>query len=300
MNRKRLLDLLYYRFVYKLPKRLVARKALSMLSFFHSCNHNMFLFFINNRKEAAILAEINRLFLRLNDGLSGESIEGEYIFFSRAYSAWMGALRIGLAEQIPECYTLLRSSLETAVYGHFMLTAEDSKYLKMWMNRKDEQGKIIKDFRENFKWNSLTAGIRSDDIRNSALVLYEHTIEFGAHPNLVGMMTGVYGMGTESSMYLTVGAEEFFSQVAVMEMMWTGLTVLGVFAEVFPETYENLQLIPDIEMAYQKWMKFVPPIIERAEDGEEEDPATAKQKYLESLAELEQRIFENRGRKPHP
>lgn len=295
MIRRRLFDLLFLKFVYSLPKKHVSSKSLNMLNFFHICNQNMIWFFLRDRRELGIIADINDLFLRLHEGIVEQDLEGEYIFFSRAYSSWMAALRIGLGHQISDCFTLLRASLEIAVYGHFMLTAEDSRYLKIWIKRKDEHGKILKEFRDNFKWPVLTERIESPDIKFSARTLYEHVIDFGAHPNVIGMLQGVSRLGTGSDEFLMVGASKSHRKISVFYMMWIGITVLGILAEVFPEASDQVNLIEDLQKLGKRFTKYSQPFFTEVGIDNSGDEAERIDKEEAELA-LEILIFGRRGK----
>lgn len=132
------------------------------------------------------LSAIDATFLSAIHALNGHTpnyFEG--LMLISAHAAFRGAAEFSLQGRASESMLLMRSCLEYAMYGiHFRRHPE---LIEVWAHRGDGE-KQRKAVRKHFKSTEMLDGISAlnNAIGPRAKLLYERTIDMGAHPNEVG------------------------------------------------------------------------------------------------------------------
>lgn len=102
---------------------------------FDNARGNEFATYANIKGEIQRLIDIDALYRKVVDGLNHSKDWFAGFFVLRAHSNYLAACRMGWSGQIPECYALLRSCLENALYGIYLAKNPDSR--ETWLRRHD-------------------------------------------------------------------------------------------------------------------------------------------------------------------
>lgn len=165
-------------------------------------------------------------------------------FLLRSHSCFLAASRLALSTQVYECYPVLRSCLEAALYGFFV--ANRSKAQDIWLKRDDSPKDRLK-MRQTFSNKAVLGVLKQKDTHLYTPVkeLYERTIDLGAHPNPTGILGGVQmhkndtGVKIETH-YLTDNSDHI--NLALKTTAQVGISVLRVFQHVIPHRFEIMGL----------------------------------------------------------
>ena len=113
--------------------------------FLDAARSNEYATFANLKNEAQLLISIDTLFREVIDALnhSKEWFAGFFVF--RAHSNYLASCRMCWSGQSPECYALLRSCLENALYGVYL--AKNPASQGTWLRRhdSDDHKKAVRD-----------------------------------------------------------------------------------------------------------------------------------------------------------
>jgi hypothetical protein len=106
---------------------------------------NEYATFANLKGEVNRLIDLDTSYRKVIEGLNHSKEWFVGFFVLRTHSNFLAACRMGWSGQIPECYALLRSCLENALYGLYL--ARNPKSRETWLRRHDSDAhkKKVKD-----------------------------------------------------------------------------------------------------------------------------------------------------------
>ncbi len=151
-------------------------------SFFDVARENCYATFHNDSSYFKRIIEINKIFLSAIDYMENSKSWFALFFFLKAHSAFLGAVYLASATEIPEAFMVLRGVLENSLYGLYI--DKNPKLARIWLERhKDEASKkeVKNKFKMIFMFN-LLANCDSK-LEKATKTLYERCIDYGAHPN---------------------------------------------------------------------------------------------------------------------
>jgi hypothetical protein len=162
-------------------------EANEISKFFDAARLNEFATFANLKREVARLSDIDLVYRKAIDGLNHSEDWFSGFFVVRAHSNFLAACRLCWSGQVPESYALLRSCLENALYGLYL--ARNPESCETWLRRHDDAATKMK-VKDEFKVGTLLNLAAALDTTEGAVarVLYERTIDSGAHPNELALM----------------------------------------------------------------------------------------------------------------
>lgn len=219
-------------------------EANEISKFFDAARLNEFATFANLKDEVARLSDIDIVYRKAIDGINHSKDWFAGFFVLRAHSNFLAACRLCWSAQIPESYVLLRSCLENALYGLYLARNPDSR--ETWLRRHDDADAKQR-VRDEFKIGTLLTLAAAIDATEGAVarVLYERTIDSGAHPNELALT---------QTLKINKNADhiEFKSNyldndsVALRSVLKTtaqvGACTLSLFRAVYPERFNILGL----------------------------------------------------------
>jgi hypothetical protein len=181
-----------------------------------------------------------------------------WILFLNAYQMFLAGARMGLSGHAVAVFPLLRAAIESAAYGFLMELKPELAVI--WTNRhKSEADK--KACRSAFTFDKAIANLKekSPDIYALAKGTYEAAIDYGAHPNVIGVFGHVSidenrsdGMAAVShtSLYDAGHIETVRSLCACLDF---GFVIMGMIVsasrDVSKEQIEALQALSDSKNA---------------------------------------------------
>lgn len=150
--------------------------------FIDTARHNSFATFVNCPSEYRVLTEIGGLYRYAIHNLINTPEWFAAFFLLKSHSAYLGGAMFSISGQCGESYMLLRGCLEAALYGLY-LSRHESR-CETWLRRHDDEDSL-KRVKKEFKIVNLFAELKTTDpaTHESAKVLYDRTIAYGAHPN---------------------------------------------------------------------------------------------------------------------
>jgi hypothetical protein len=152
-------------------------------NFIDTARHNTFATFHNLKPHYTFLKDLDQLFRLTIDSLINSPDWFPGFFVLRSHSSFLGAVRMAISGQVPESYMILRGCLESALYGLYIKKNPDSS--EKWLNRHDDQSSLDRARTEFSAANVFKSLKRTDGgTHQNAKMLYDRTINYGAHPNV--------------------------------------------------------------------------------------------------------------------
>jgi hypothetical protein len=139
------------------------------------------------------LRDIDGIFLILADHLDNPSDQRAPFFFYLCHGAFRAAVRLAMGAQLPPTYMVLRGSLESALYGHFI--HRHSATFDVWRKRGEDDAS-----RTAVRRTFTTAAVFDVGEHIAAKALYERTIDHGAHPNELALFGALSVDQTEETL----------------------------------------------------------------------------------------------------
>lgn len=210
--------------------------------FFDAARGNEFATFVNFQGEINRLIDIDTSYRKAIDGLNHSKDWFAGFFILRAHSNFLAACRMSWSGQIPECYALLRSCLENALYGIYLYNNPHSQ--ETWLRRHDSEGHKIK-VRNEFKIRKMLDLAKSIDLKEGevAEALYERTIDYGAHPNERALMQSLQMTeDAENIEFKAVYLEGDSSQLrlALKTTAQVGICAISLFRPIYKQRFDIL------------------------------------------------------------
>lgn len=176
-----------------------------LTQFLDTARRNQFATFANKNVAMNDLISLDSMFTKLVTDPVTAKLFGPMSFFLRSHSAYRAAVGAVCSGQIYEAQALLRSCLEHAAYAHYV--ADEPPRYEVWLNR-HESLDTKKSVRTEFLLKKIVEvlTVSSEDLGSIFSKLYEHTIDYGAHPN-------ERGVSLNSELMMTDGGEKRFSAV---------------------------------------------------------------------------------------
>lgn len=166
------------------------------------------------------------------------------LFALKAHSCYRAAIGLAMAGQSPEAFALLRSALESALYGLYIHGSAEARAI--WLARND--GVAAKNaMKAMFTMTNIWTCLKAADahLQGIAQTMYDRTIELGGHPNVASVATA-FSMekhetgATFKLAYMTKDEETI--GVTLRSVAHIGVTVLKLFGLAFPARYAELEL----------------------------------------------------------
>lgn len=219
-------------------------EANEISKFFDAARLNEFATFANLKREVARLSDIDLVYRKAIDGLNHSEDWFSGFFVVRAHSNFLAACRLCWSGQVPESYALLRSCLENALYGLYL--ARNPESCETWLRRHDDAA-TKKKVKDEFKVGTLLNLAAAVDTTEGAVarVLYERTIDSGAHPNELALMQTLQINESANHVELKsnyLDSDSFALRLALKTTTQVGACTLSLFCAVYPERFDILGL----------------------------------------------------------
>ena len=200
--------------------------------------------FANLRSDWDRLVEVNNVYQKVRENLNQCEEFISTFFFFRAHSSFLATTRLALAGQVSEAYMVMRGCLESALYAVYV--AGDTSRQEMWLRRHDDEASQ-RCVRSCFTIAKLMSHVKQRDrtIAQIAKRLYDHTIDYGAHPNERSVNTQVKcgksgSRFTFEFSYFQLGNVPH--SACLLSTVRIGVCSLDLFGLVIPERYRILEI----------------------------------------------------------
>jgi hypothetical protein len=157
------------------------------------------------------------------------------MLFLNAHACLLGAARIAFSGQSPPTFMVLRGAIESSLYA--LIASQSTDNTNIWLNRTSDPKRCKNLYRAS---NGIALLNSDPNLREAISNAYEHSIEFGAHPNLRSILPYVK-IETPNEKGQPIGltylnsinsVETLRSITACIE---TGILVLLMSPHVFPQ-----------------------------------------------------------------
>lgn len=218
-------------------------------NFFDAARENKYATFANLNDEVGRLIDIDLAYRKVIEGLNHSKEWFAGFFILRAHSNFLAACRLGWSGQIPECHAMLRSCLESSLYGLYLACNPNSR--ETWLRRHDS-AESKKQVRAEFAIRNMLNVAKSVDAKEAqvAELLYERAIDHGAHPNERALMQ-MLRINEEplhvefKTIYLDDDIEHIKSTLKTIAQ--TGVCALSLFRPIYKERYDILGVTARID-----------------------------------------------------
>lgn len=210
--------------------------------FIDAARANEFATFANKAGEIARLSDIDLGYRKAIDGVNNSHEWFAGFFLIRAHSNYLGACRLCWSAQIPETYALLRSCLENALYGLYLSKYPESR--ETWLRRHDGEASKQK-VRNEFKIGTMLKLAAELDLKEGevAKVLYERTLDSGAHPNELALMQTLQINDIADKVEFKINyldQDSLALNAAIQATTRVGVCTLSLFRLVYSEQFDIL------------------------------------------------------------
>lgn len=220
-------------------------------SFFDLLRGNAYATFVGMRPAITKLVAIDALYRRLQENLYNTKDWFSAFFLLRTHSNYLAAVRLAAAGQHPETFALLRSCLETALYGVYLARKPLSR--ELWLRRSDSDD-TKRAVRNEFQWGKMLPELAALDRHEAeiAQALYERCIDFGAHPNEQALMQSLQINERAADVEFKVvyaGGEPGQFEHSLKSSAQVGVCAFSMFREIYRERCDLMGLTGQLRQA---------------------------------------------------
>jgi hypothetical protein len=222
-------------------------------AFIELANRNTFGAFVHYKDWFTRLQKIDATFSKFSENMLNIPVLYEPFLFVRSHSSYRAAIRLATSGQMPEAFSLLRGSLEYALYGFYLnkFPAE----IQTWAERDDSKAGKKKARKELILGKMLSELDKTNAATGrAARHLYELTIDVGAHPNRKTITLAMKREETEEDVFIDLAQLNNDPTMFVMALKTcaqVGICSLKIFKLVFPERFDLLGISDEIEKLSQ-------------------------------------------------
>lgn len=201
-----------------------------------------------------LLRGIQSTFKRAEETLEKDSGDARLVprfLLIRSHSTFLAATRAGMSGQVSEALLLLRGAIEQSWYAlHMAKDPNPDTRVTIWLKRNDDSEATAKCKAEFTIKNVRSTHEALDSSTASELNgLYESLIDYGAHPNQMGVLMGVSSQESASQTDFKVGILYPAEMPVIFTLRMAVAVAIGtlkVFQLVYPERFALMSLDTEI------------------------------------------------------
>ena len=214
----------------------------NLSNFLDIAQNNTYATFINKSVEFQKLLDLDGIFRKLIKNISQQDDAVLGLLLMRCHSSYLNAIRTLLSGAVVETFILLRSVLESSLYGLHIDSNDD--LWKVWINR-HQSAKDLKRCRDEFSYGNIKATLtkKSPLLSKTINSLYNTTIDFGAHPNEMAITSNSTLVKTEKQISFTTNyltGDSLSLTHATKVTLQVGVGALSVFEKMRKDRFEIL------------------------------------------------------------
>jgi hypothetical protein len=210
--------------------------------FLEAAHQNRFATFANKPDQYLRLTQIDKCFARIGDGWMNPPNLVPPLLFFRSHAAFRAACEHAMAGQIIDTFVSIRALIETA--GYALHIHRNPSLEEVWLRRHDDES-CEKKVKQEFKISKVRESIRASDREGVKIfaMLYERSIDFGAHPNeraVTGSMSVSKADSSSNYKLLLLQGDGLPLDHALKSAAQAGVCALEILGNVFSARYELL------------------------------------------------------------
>jgi hypothetical protein len=228
----------------------------SLSTFFSEAEYNERVSSLNLATIYALLQRLHSAFQRVEETVEKDNREELLVsrfLMVRTHSAFLAAIRLAMSGQFSESYPVLRAAIEQAWYAlHIAKDPKPPNRAKVWLCRNENKASKAKCKNEFTVANVGSTHQSLDSVTAKQLhQIYETMIDFGAHPNQLGVLVEISKSETEQEINYRVGIlfPQIVPLVATLRMaVAMAVGALKVFQLIFPVRFKIMGLDKEIKV----------------------------------------------------
>lgn len=228
----------------------------SLSEFFKDADYNARVTAANYPVVFALLRRVHEAFKRAEDAVERDSgwvrLVPRFLLI-RTHSTFLAAIRAGMSGQLSEAFVLLRATVEQAWYAlHMAKDPAGDVRVEIWLRRNDDDQATAR-CKAEFTVKNVRATHEALD-SSSAIQLhsiYETLIDYGAHPNQMGVLTGITQHESANQIDYKVGIlypAELPVMVTLRLAVAVAIGALKIFQLIYPERFALTGLDTEIAL----------------------------------------------------
>ena len=207
-------------------------------------HRNRWASFVHERKAVGLLLRIDAWLEALRNGLINPKHHISALLCLRAQLLYRTACELALSGNHYASMPVQRACLEAAAYA--LWCAKDAAAVNVWMDR-DDSDATKKAARSFFTHKRTKEVVAKSDAKLAEIYakLYDHAIDFGAHPNALGVWTGaeIKPAGDNfEMMQIGLHGQGVALDAALKSSAQAGVFVIRIAELIWPERVELLGL----------------------------------------------------------
>lgn len=232
-------------------------------------DHNVRVTSLNLPVVFELLKKVESIFKKVQEAIEHDSKTELLVprfLIARTHSSFFAAIRLAMSGQFTEAYPVLRQAIEQAWYAlHIAKDPSPPSRMEVWLRRNDDSAAKAK-----CKQEFTIANVRSTHEANDPstarqlLELYESVIDYGAHPNQLGVLVGIAYSKTDKKIEYNVGIlcpEPLPMMVTIRLAVAVAVGTLKVFQKIFPERFEIMNIDNKIDELVNQLNSVLKPYI---------------------------------------
>lgn len=215
-----------------------------MSEFLENARRNMIASFVNYRTEYDRLLAFDKFYREITDCLDNTLDWFCGMFLLKAHASYLSAVELTLTTRLADAFTVLRSCLETSLYGLYV--KGHPELMEVWLRRSDDE-ESKRRARKVFTYRNVIDRLRSIDPKaaDTAHTLYERTIDYGGHPNKDSILLNLRKIDKPDAIrfeldYLITTSVAI--RLALKTAAQVGFCSLWIFGSLYRERFRILQL----------------------------------------------------------
>lgn len=205
--------------------------------------------FSHFKQEYARLTGLDKLFFKFLENLHQTESPTNFFLLGRAHGSFRASCVLTLGCQIYDAYATMRACLESALYAFFM--HQHPEHQRTWIDRRQspEATRLV---RNTFVIKTMLTELAAMDSKLGDVVseLYEKTIEYGAHPNVDGVLISSEIQQTDDKVVISAEyttSNERKISATVRDCSRLAACALHLGWKIFPQRFSILQLDSELK-----------------------------------------------------
>lgn len=221
-----------------------------LTKFIDMANHNNIATLSNYPIYRRKYIEIHNIFKEGSELLKNTESLLSALLMLKTHCSFLGAVNLVTSGQISEAYMILRGCLESSLYAYFIF--KDPSKKETWLTRHDNEN-TRKQMRKEFSYKNIFPILEAEDgvLSKNFNILYERTIDYGAHPNPKSLLTNMDEVkeGREiiyKLKYLQGNSDSL--KLCLKVSAQAGVIVLEIINKIFSERFKIAGITDKIEI----------------------------------------------------
>jgi hypothetical protein len=169
----------------------------------------------------------------------------------RTHSSIIAAIRSAMCGQAPEASAVLRAGIEQSWYALHMAVDSSFARTEIWLRRNDDERTTNK-CKSEFTIRNVRSTHELLDNKTAKQIkdIYERLIDFGAHPNQMGVFSAIKKSKQPDQITFHVGILTAEKTSMLATLRFVGAVAIGslkIFALIWPERFALVGLNEQIE-----------------------------------------------------